>query len=479
LNFVPLATASTTNLKIFVYDPENPNRALQSSGVFFKKDNNSWAFLTGNGDGTVYASWDPGSYLIDTVEPSGAAAKYQRRTYSVTVDQNRSVAIAGVTANTLGFFTLTIDLKTTEGKTDFVPRNSCQLLGQDGNLFLNSGFPRRADRLKITGTIRALIIPVDFPDVVGRNSPSEEFFAMANGTDLFFQQVSGGRVNFAFQTLKNYVRMPFNSNEFNLGSWSSGNPNGYYKAALEVADPFVDYSQFDVVYILSPRTVPSSSIAYGPAFITKVETDDGFIYNGSISGADAYQNFPGADWKWMAHETGHLFGLHDLYTVSPQPATYGSWDIMSLNWTEQAIELNSWNRYISGWLDESEINCLENSSITSSAITRTLTPLVVKNSGTRAQFIRLSSTQILVAEFRVTAGLDVIPKTNEGVLLYTVDMTVQSIKGGWSVHRRPDSVMKDFMDAPLRAGESITVAGIKIEVISQSSTSAVVRFSQS
>jgi hypothetical protein len=152
---------------------------------------------------------------------------------------------------------------------------------------------------------------------------------------------------------------------------------------------------------------------------------------------------------------------------------------MSLNWTEQAIELNSWNRYISGWLDESEINCLENSSITSSAITRTLTPLVVKNSGTRAQFIRLSSTQILVAEFRVTAGLDVIPKTNEGVLLYTVDMTVQSIKGGWSVHRRPDSVMKDFMDAPLRAGESITVAGIKIEVISQSSTSAVVRFSQS
>ena len=80
-----------------------------------------------------------------------------------------------------------------------------------------------------------------------------------------------------------------------------------------------------------------------------------------------------------------------LFQKDGQKGTYGSWDIMSLNWSTQAIELNAWNRYISGWLKDSQIDCLTMDSLGSTSITRSLVPLVKSLSGSKAQLIRLSS----------------------------------------------------------------------------------------
>ena len=478
LNFTPDPTWAGNNLKLWVYDPENPTRSLNSPGIYFKKAGGDWTWIPRNADGAIYGSWDVGTYVFDTIEPNGNTTKYQRKTYSVTVGQDKKVSIAGLLPNSINFFTVTINLNDSTKPSDFVPKNVCQLVGQDGNSAMNSGFPHRSERLKTSGEIKALIIPVDFPDVFGVGNPADVYFAMANGTDKFYQQMSGGKVNFSFEILKDYLRLPFLSTAYGLGSWNGGDSIGYWKAALEAADPYVDYSKFDVVYVLSPRNILWSSIAYGPAFPIKIETDDGYVYNGTFSGADAWQNISGASWKWMAHETGHLFGLHDLYTVNPQPGTFGFWDLMAMNWSTEAIEFSSWNRYISGWLEESEINCLDSTSIASSAITQSLIPLVSTKTGTRAQFIKLSASKILAIEYRITGGLDLIPKVNEGVLVYTVDMTIQSIKGGWSTQRRTGSTREDFTDAALKSGDSISVNGITISVASMSPSGADIRIAK-
>ncbi|MEY3089576.1 MAG: hypothetical protein RLZZ208_844, partial [Actinomycetota bacterium] len=386
-------------------------------------------------------------------------------------------SIAQLGANSLGFFTITLDLVATQ--PTFQPANLCQLRSQDKDPGVTSGFPRLTGRLPSNGEIRALIIPVDFPDVIGTGNPAEVYYGMAMGMDSYFRKVSDNRVSFAFQVLPNYLRMNFQSTAYNLGSWGAGDSYGYWKATLAAADPFVDYSKFDVVYVLSPRNIPWSSIAYGPAFPTSVATEDGFVLNGTISGADAYQSFPpGADWKWMAHETGHLFGLQDLYTVPPQEGTFGEWDLMSLNWSTRAIELNSWNRYITGWLSESQIDCLDVSALNSTPITRDLVPLVEKVSGQKAQYIKLSDSKILVMEYRSTGGFDVIPDGEEGVLIYIVDMTIKSTRGGWQVQRRSGSTKSNFSDAALRAGDKITVSGITIEITSLSKTSASMKISK-
>jgi M6 family metalloprotease-like protein len=383
--------------------------------------------------------------------------------------------------NSLGFFTVTVDLTVPVKSNSFVPTSQCQLRDQTNNPEMNVGFPKAPGRLPSFGTIRALVIPVDFADVVGKRPPSEEFTPMTDGTNDFFYKMSGNKVKFDFQVLQNWVRMPVSSSFHKLGTWSSGDVDGYWKMAVDTADPLVDYSQFDVIYVLSPREIPSSSMAYGPAGPlgeTRMLTDDGAIRNITSSGADAWQNIgQGTPWKWMAHETGHLFGLHDLY-VSPGDAVYGTWDLMSNSWSVGAIELNAWNRYLMGWLTDSQINCLNAADLNSTGVNQLIDPIARVNDLTKAVVVRLSSSKILVIESRRNEGLDVLTPSQEGSLVYTVDMSIPSIKGGWKVQRRPGSTDPEFVDAALRVGDVITVEGVRIEVVSRGQNGDTVKISK-
>lgn len=357
----------------------------------------------------------------------------------------------------------------------FVPATTCQLVGQDGNSAMNVGFPKRANRLTSNGVINAVVIPVDFSDVPGIGKPSDEYNEMTLGMDAFYKAISGGRVSFKFTILDKYIRVPSKSDHYGLGKWSGGDSGGYMKELISASDPLVDFSKFDVAYFLSPKSIPWSSIAYGPAFPNDLKTQDGILRNASFSGADAYQNFPGAGWKWISHETGHLFGLHDLYTVDPQPATYGSWDLMSNNWSTAAIEINAWNRYIQGWLEDNQINCLDKSKSNNETIT--INPIARINKLTKAIVVKISDSKVVVIESRRSEGFDVLSPAQAGTLVYTVDMKIGSIKGGWETQRRPGSTAKDFTDAALKVGDKIVVEGVSIEVISQNTEGDKVKVS--
>ena len=472
LNFTPQAETAGTNLRIFLYDPRNSVRAINSPGLFLKSASSDWKFYSANSDGSLYLQLADGEYSIDTVEPSGQSAQYLRKFYSVTMSGGKA-DVEGVKANSKGFFGMTFDVP--DSDNEFSPANQCQLRGQDGNLAMNVGFPARSDRLVRQGQIRAIIIPVDFADAPGFGTPAETFYDMAVGTDKFFRQVSDNRVTFNFQILPKYLRMPFSPSQFKLGNWSQGDAEGYWRAAIKAADPHIDYSKFDVVYVVSPPSIAASAIAYGPAFPKKYLTNDGFVKNGTFSGADAYQSFSGAGWKWMAHETGHLFGLHDLYTVDPTPATFGSWEIMSLNWTNRSIELTTWNRFILDWLRTDQYDCFSSSELTGATKSIDLVPVGSSSAGKKSVFVKLSDSLMLVAEFRATAGLDVIPTNESGLLVYTVDMKIGSIRGGWKVIRPARSTTPAFEDAALQIGESVEVQGIKLTVVSKSASQLQLR----
>jgi len=357
----------------------------------------------------------------------------------------------------------------------FKPSNVCQLLGQDGNTNMNMGFPKRSNRLSSKGVIRAIVVGVDFNDVVGVEKPASEFREMTDGMQSFYKKMSANQVSFEFTFTDNFIRMPFESTKYDLGKWNGGDSYGYINALIAGSDAEVDFNRYDVAYFLSPRIIPWASIAYGPAFPIDLQTQDGVIKNSTFSGADAYQNFPGAGWKWISHETGHLFGLHDLYTFQPKEATYGSWDLMSLNWSKAAIELNAWNRYIQGWLSDSEVNCIDKRDIRPTEIT--ISPIERINKLIKAVTIKINDTKILVVESRRNEGLDILSPLQAGTLVYTVDMTVMSGQGGWNTQRRPGSTATDFTDAALKVGDKIIVEGVTIEVLSQDSTGDRIRVS--
>ena len=467
-----------TNVKLWVYDPENSKVSAGSNGIFVSEGTSgSWHFEPITTGGFYLGTWKTGDYSVDTVEPNGNATKYGRHRYSIHVDALGNTTVDGLLPNSSGFYTLTLDLNGAPRKP-FVPATPCQLAYQaGGDTALSSGFPRGVNRLPNSGTIRALIVPVDFSDVPGAGKPSQVFFDMAKGTHDFYLKESAGKVHFDFKVLENWQRQAFSSTSYNLGSYNGGDSGGYYRALIRATDPIVDYSQFDVVYFLSPPTIPWKSIAYGPAFPTTIVTGDGPLYSGTISGADAYSNttVKGDGWKWMSHETGHLFGLHDLYTIGTDNP-FGAWDLMSLNWSNNFIELTAWNRYISGWLADSQIACVPPGSISASGTQLKLDPLETDSAGTKALAIPLSDSQILVVESRKGVGLDVADRSHRaGTLVYTVDMKVQSIKGGWHViapSRTQDR--NQYTDAALQAGESVSVSGITVKVLSQDASGDVV-----
>ena len=469
------AAPSGSNVKFWIYNPDSTNTAIGSRGIFYMSAAASWKHAASNSDGSFYANWPQGDYTIDVVEPS---ATYARKRYFGNVNSSGVFAMDDLKPNSEGYFTVTVDkLATTP---TFSQRTSCQLLDQTNNRSLQVGFPKATGRLPSNGLIRALIIPVDFADVQGIGNPENVFTAMTDGMNEFYFHVSANRVKFEFTTLRSWVRMPVSSSYHGLGIWSKGDSAGYWKLALKTADPLVDFSLFDVVYVLSPKEIPSSSIAYGPAGPmlpnNGLTTNDGPVMNISLSGADAWRNGSSGPWKWISHETGHLFGLYDLYTTDV--ATYGQWDLMSDNWSQGVIELNSWNRYLLDWLSDSQVICLDAANITSAGSEVLLDPIERNNSLTKSVVIKISNSKIVVVESRRNEGFDVIDSSNEGVLIYTVDMNIETQKGGWNIQRRPGSVSTNFKDAALRAGEKIVTNGVTIEVLARDANGDRVKISK-
>jgi hypothetical protein len=95
----------------------------------------------------------------------------------------------------------------------------------------------------------------------------------------------------------------------------------------------------------------------------------------------------------------------------------------------------------------------------------------------KSVMVKISETKILILEARSTAGLDVIPNDSAGVLVYTVDMTIPTIKGMATTYPRPGG-RNDLSDAPLHIGDSISVEGVKIRVNSGGANSYSVTISR-
>jgi hypothetical protein len=106
-----------------------------------------------------------------------------------------------------------------------------------------------------------------------------------------------------------------------------------------------------------------------------------------------------------------------------------------------------------------------------------ISPIARVEAGIKAVTIKLSDTKILVIESRRSEGLDVLSPSQAGTLVYTVDMTVMSMQGGWNIQRRTGSTALDFTDAALKSGDKIIVEGVTIEVLSQDSKGDKVRVS--
>jgi len=492
-----------TNIKLWVSDPRNPTVGLIGAAVFICQGSNPCIYTPSSAGGFIFASISDGTYLFDITEPDGLSSVVSRKAYTVVVSGS-SVTVTGRTPNADGVFVVTMGLipvvnpmvaelqqriikLASFSVAQFKSISACQLVDQVNpvrglNNDLSAGFPKVTQRLPSSGRIKALIVPVDFSDIKGTDETVNYFTPVANGVKNFYFKQSYGTVAFDFDIVPQWIRAPFTSTKFGTGgSVGAGDPGGYLNAIIALTDGAIDYSGYDAVYFLVPKEMPMANMGWGPAITYPHWTSNGVIMNGATGGADMYFNenngIKGGRWKWMAHETGHAFGLFDE-DYKHQSQTLGFWGIMAMSWSNHAIELGAWDRYLQGWLPDSEVSCLEPSALTVQGETIKISPIVRQDHELKSIMVPISSSKILVIESRKSESLDVIPAGKEGVLIYTVDMTKGQLGGGYETIRRAGSTDPYFEDAPLRSGESIIVAGLKILVKELSSSGDTITISK-
>ena len=309
----------------------------------------------------------------------------------------------------------------TDVDCDFVPE-----LPSVGNDNLNETYDPRPIDLAAVGEVKAVMVFVDFPDVRARISPGNAKNLIVGDAAGWFRKESYGRLRFTVETpVLEWRRMPQAAAAYaNIkASWSSH--QSYIATALGLfSQEEIDFHRYQIVYVVATET-PADDPRYegvldnSPTLSAgiEVETDSGTVRHAVTFGRDSYHRGS----RVLVHETGHLFGLPDLYLFHVDatgsiltPA--GAWDIMCD--LDHGRHFLGWHKYKLGWLDEPQLIYFS-----SGEICATLTSLESAHGVKMIVLPSEHSSQLYIVEVAQPLGEDGWFR-DKGVLIYTVDASV-------------------------------------------------------
>ncbi|MEV7153768.1 M6 family metalloprotease domain-containing protein [Streptomyces misionensis] len=352
-----------------------------------------------------------------------------------------------------------------------------------------------ADYARPTRALDAVMVFLSFPDAVPQTTPAELTTDHFPQTSRYFEQASYGRFTLRAHPLSHWLRMPRPSTAYAVRrDWAAEDRAAYLRDAFEVADKAVDFSRYQVVYLVADPDAPGVD-----SDATKVVNLDTPVH---VDGTDVrrvvtvFEKHP-PDRLVLAHETGHVFDLPDLYH---RPAdgkgdwdTYvGDWDLMGSQFG-LSPDMFAWHKWRLGWLDPRQVMCVRGAGPTR----LTLEPLAAGpgipvqgaagasafglGDGLKLAVVRTGPDSVLAVEARTAAGND-RTTCREGILVYRVRSGAASGGGPVEVvdahpHTEAcpdDSVYPPLADAPIALGESFTVpgAGVKIEAEGRTASGA-------
>ncbi|MFD7918372.1 M6 family metalloprotease domain-containing protein [Streptomyces sp. NPDC059740] len=334
----------------------------------------------------------------------------------------------------------------------------------------NTAYPR-PDRPR-----DAVMIFLSFPDAEPTADPDRLAADYFPSTTRFFARASYGRFTLRPHIHRRWVRMPHSSSSYGIRrDWDAGHRSAYLRDAVAAADPGVDFSRYDLVYLVADPDAPGVD-----SDATKVVNLDRPLHADHTSLPRFVTSFEQSppDRNVLAHETGHVFDLPDLYHRPTDgkgdwDTHVGDWDLMGSQFG-LAPEPFAWHKWRLGWIKDSQVDCAALSPDT----VHTLRPVAApaepgEERRTRMVVVRTGPDRALAIEARTRVGNDVTA-CREGVLVYRVDADVTSGEGPIQVldgHPgtaacRGSSVYPPLADAPLGAGESLDVpgAGVRVEV---------------
>jgi len=348
---------------------------------------------------------------------------------------------------------------------------ACKLPERGGRGDVGIGFPRIPIRTPSTGTVKVSVIFVDFSDAVATSTPQSIFSShISPSSENFMNAVSYGKMSLQFVPTYQWFRMSLPSTGYSWKNLTFNAHKTYIQEAIALANSTVDFSGSQAFLIVAPPT--ASAISNGPAFTAStgngITVDGNTFYNGATSGAD----LTGWNGLWFPHEFGHTLALADLYAYSGAGHRFvGEFSMMGLI-SGRGKELFGWERWLLGWIDDTQVICQSNSGTGSVK----LAPIEQIGTGVKLLVIPTGATTAVVVESRRALGYDSqLPKA--GPLVYFVDTSIASGIGPIKVLPINDSDSNKLQNT-LSLNQTITYNNITIKFVSTDSTGDEIQFNK-
>ena len=312
------------------------------------------------------------------------------------------------------------------------------------NTGLNEGTTNAALPLRPAGRIPAVMLFVDFSDLHSTESTTALYNRLVPHSRDWYTEVSYGHVHLSVTPIRHWLRMPRSLSAYGLGDGISWPEHRDYLAdAIAAADNEVDFSRYQIVYVVAAE---GTHVERSPAFEaypgSGIQADGGEVRYGATFFDDTRSD-PSYAANVFVHETGHVFGLPDLYDV-PNPTYWrlfryaGGWDMMS--WNGPGAHFLAWEKWKLGWLGPSQLTCVEGRG----ELTTTISPLE-RAGGLKAVVVPTGISSAFVVEARKRIGQDA-GLCEDGILVYSVDAGVRSGYGPVRIFAAQRDTNSDLRD---------------------------------
>jgi len=291
-----------------------------------------------------------------------------------------------------------------------------------GKILHRNGFPRPDFSVAGKKSAKILVVPIIFNDLPFREEKIQRGQIFSSDVDLLnetiplikesFKTLSVQRFEVEIDVLPKSQWLVFNRDNPLSGVWGVDN----FTTLMEIIEkekPDFNFDGYDTFAFISGNGLPGQmGLGSAQASHPRVKNSkSGFINAILMLGGITNTTL------WV-HEFGHsLFSFEDLYLFSQAssgaPRKLGElsvpskWDLMS---DSSKVSLLGWNKFLIGWLYDSEVRCISEQKSTIHYLSNRET-----SNDTKLLTINLAPGVTLAAEAKNASG------TDKGLLLYLID----------------------------------------------------------